>query len=151
MTDKIQKIREEVARMHDLLPVMDGDNISVNYADRICTTLEMYINSLQEEPVSEELKDACEQLAENARKHKAETSSPFFSQTDYRQGVMDGAKWQKEQLMEKGVDGVVHHFEKCGVASVHYKDPTGVPMSYFMSPKGLIAGDKVKIIVIKEG
>lgn len=49
MTDKVQKIREEVERMHNLLPVMDGDNISVNYADRICTTLEMYIDSLQEE------------------------------------------------------------------------------------------------------
>lgn len=48
MTDKVQKIREEVERMHNLLPVMDGDNISVNYADRICTTLEMYIDSLQE-------------------------------------------------------------------------------------------------------
>ena len=51
MTDK-EKIREEVERMHNLLPIMDGDNISVNYADRICTTLEMYIDSLQEEPVS---------------------------------------------------------------------------------------------------
>ena len=51
--DKVQKIREEVERMHNLLPVMDGDNISVNYADRICTTLEMYIDSMQEEPVSD--------------------------------------------------------------------------------------------------
>ena len=49
-----------------------------------------------EEPVSEDLEEACEQLAENARKHKAETSSPFFNQTDYIQGVMDGVKWQKE-------------------------------------------------------
>jgi len=60
MTDKVQKIREEVVRMHNLLPVMDGDNISVNYADRICTTLEMYIDSLQEEPVSEDLEIAAE-------------------------------------------------------------------------------------------
>lgn len=52
MVDKVQKIYEEVERMHNLLPVMDGDNISVNYADRICTTLEMYIDSLQKEPVS---------------------------------------------------------------------------------------------------
>ena len=53
MTDKVQKIREEVVRIHKLLPVMDGDNIPVNYADRICTTLEMYIDSLQKEPVNE--------------------------------------------------------------------------------------------------
>jgi len=56
-TDKIQKILEEIVRMHNLLPVMDGDNISINYADRICTTLEMYIDSLQKEPVSEGLEE----------------------------------------------------------------------------------------------
>ena len=56
------------------------------------------------EPVSEDLEEVIEQLAENARKHKAETSSPFFSQTDYRQGVIDGAKWQKENLW-KPADG----------------------------------------------
>jgi hypothetical protein len=63
MTDKVQKIREEVVRMHNLLPVMDGDNISLNYADRICTTLEMYIDSLQEEPVSEDLRDYINELS----------------------------------------------------------------------------------------
>lgn len=57
MTDKVQKILEEVVRMHNLLPVMDGDNISVNYADRICTTLEMYIDSLQKESVPKILED----------------------------------------------------------------------------------------------
>ena len=51
MADKVQKIREEVVRMHNLLPVMDSDNISVNYADRICTTLEMYIDSMQKEEI----------------------------------------------------------------------------------------------------
>jgi len=54
------------------------------------------VKEMQEESVSEDLEEACEQLAENARKHKAETSSPFFSPTDYKQGVIDGAKWQKE-------------------------------------------------------
>jgi hypothetical protein len=52
----------------------------------------------KEEPVSENLEEACEQLSEDARKHKAETSSPFFSQTDYKQGVIDGAKWKEEQF-----------------------------------------------------
>ena len=61
-----------------------------------------------------------------------------------------GMRLQKEQMMAKAVDGVVHHFEKCGVASVHYTDPTGVPMAYYTSPEGLSAGDKVKIIVIKQ-
>ena len=67
-------------------------------------TKESWNKRLGEEPASEDLEEACEQLAENAIKHKAETSSPFFSQTDYRQGVMDGAKWQKEHLW-KPADG----------------------------------------------
>lgn len=60
------------------------------------------------------------------------------------------AAWQKEQLMAKAVDGVVHRFDGCGVASVHYNDPNGIPMAYFIPSEGLSAGDKVKIITIKE-
>ena len=59
--------------------------------------INMAVNSLQED-VSEELEEACEQLSEKARIHKAETVSPFFSDTDYKQGVIDGANWQKEQF-----------------------------------------------------
>lgn len=58
----------------------------------------------KEGSVSEDLEEASEQLAENARKHKAEISSPFFSPTDYKQGVIDGAKWQKNHLW-KPADG----------------------------------------------
>ena len=68
----------------------------------------------------------------------------------YLDAIEYGMRLQKEQMMAKAVDGVVHHFEKCGVASVHYTDPTGVPMAYYTSPEGLSAGDKVKIIVIKQ-
>jgi len=90
MTDKIHKIREEVVRMHNLLPVMDGDNISVNYADRICTTLEMYIDSLQKEPVSEDLEEAARKYAD-LRMSNYETAFYAF---------MSGAKWQKKQMMD---------------------------------------------------
>lgn len=84
MTDK-EKIREAVVRMHNQLPIMDGDNISVNYADRICTTLEMYIDSLQEETVSKDLEEAAKEYA-------------------HHQGL-NGAQWQKEQ-MEKVSDNI---------------------------------------------
>ena len=65
--------------------------------------------------------------------------------------MLAGMEKMKEEIMANGVDGVVHHFGKREVASVHYNDPTGVPMAYFISSEGLSAGDKVKIIVIKEG
>ena len=109
-----------------------------------------YRKSMQQEPASEDLEKA-------ARKY---AGIPEDSPHDLKYCVQDkkakydamlyGANWQKEQLLAKAVDGVVHHFEKCGVASVHYTDPTGVPMAYFTSPEGLSAGDKIKIIVIKE-
>ena len=97
MTDK-----EKKSKIADILmdfqeeysnEVINRPMLASLYAGNILS----FIDSLQEEPISEELEEACEQLAENARKHKAETSSPFFSQTDYKQGVIDGAKWQKKQ------------------------------------------------------
>lgn len=117
--------------------------------------------SKKEESVSEDLEEACEQLAENARKHKAETSSPFFSQTDYIQGVMDGAKWQKkkdletietaihhayyngrsemkEQMMEKAIDANCFGFQ--GAALFSFRLPSD----------NYLVGSKVKVIVIKE-
>ena len=96
--DKVHKIREEVERMHNLLPIMDGDNISVNYADRICTTLEMYIDSLQEEPVSI-WHDGCENPKSETnvlmiRKGEEDSNYPpiagCFHSTNFR---LDGKNW----------------------------------------------------------
>lgn len=101
MTDKVKKIRAEIERMQSRLDLDNpqGLGAAINFE-----CLLNFIDSLQEEPVSEDLEDACEQLAEKARMHKAETTSPFFSQTDYKQGVIDGAKWQKNHLW-KHADG----------------------------------------------
>ena len=97
------------------------------------------------EPVSEELEEACEQLAENARKHKAETSSPFFSQTDYIQGVMDGAKWKIAKLM-KDATPVTVHIDAGGYPYIPqlelYDYDKDVPLAK--------EGDKYKVILIKE-
>lgn len=134
----------------------------------------------KEEPVSEELEEASKEwLRPQLDKSYANYGETKMMELTHFDGyamlyaVEFGAQWQKqqdqstielaedhamlagmekmkEQMMANGVDGVVHHFEKCEVASVHYNDPTGVPMAYFTSPEGLSAGDKVKIIVIKE-
>lgn len=63
---------------------------------------------------------------------------------------LKGAHWQKRQMMKGAAKGTVHHFNGDKTAAVHYIDPTGVPMCYFTSPEGLKAGDKVKVIIIKE-
>lgn len=109
-----------------------------------------------QEPVSEELEKAAEQDVCEVVNTCSATGIPNDHIPSWVQDAMinefiHGANWQKEQMMAKAIEGVVHHFEKCKVASVHYNDPDGVPMAYFVSSKGLSAGDIVKMIIVKEG
>jgi hypothetical protein len=105
MTDKekLEKIKQLADTMYNKMQNLTTDTSGIRKAMDDYHQFIIY-QYYKEEPVSEELEEACEQLAENARKHKAETSSPFFNQTDYRQGVIDGAKWQKLNLW-KPADG----------------------------------------------
>ena len=148
MTDKVQKIREEVERLKSRL--LRGACSSQIAMETMCKE-EAYnevlaiLDTMQEEPVSDELEKV-------AIKYGTDEFPSLCNGCKHIpvDAFKAGAKWQKEQMMAKGVDGIVHLFGKCEVASVHYNDPTGVPMSYFMTSKGFLAGDKVKVIVIKE-
>ena len=111
------------------------------------SNVERTVKNWKEEPVSEDLEEACEQLAENARKRKAETSSPFFSQTDYRQGVIDGAQWKNEQMIANAIDGVVI-FDYYDSGDKIYG--CVAHDSFCLENFGLKDRDKVKVIVIKE-
>ena len=135
MTDK-EKLDAVRAEIHRLVDVRGYDR-------KMANDLFAFMDSLPNEPVSEDLEEVCEQLAENARKHKAETSSPFFSQTDYRQGVMDGAKWQKTKMMSNAIDGEV--LENYDGKVLEYDD---LILDEKLSNCKVF--DKVKIIVIKE-
>jgi len=64
--------------------------------------------------------------------------------------VVDVAIVISAGLTKDAVDGVVHRFNGDGLAAIHYNDPKGVPMCYYASASGLEAGDKVKIIIVKE-
>ena len=145
MVDKVQKIREVIEKRYKYWREKEFNSHSIESEIRMseCQHLLLMLDPLQEEPVSDGLEEACEQLAENARKHKAETSSPFFSQTDYRQGVIDGAKWQKEQMMTKAFDGEI--LENYDGKVIKYDDTI---LDEKLSDCKVF--DKVKIIVIKE-
>ena len=67
-------------------------------------------------------------------------------QTEYEKGRFD----MQQEMMKDAVEGVVHHFPHDELAAVHYNDPKGTPMSIYVSSKGLSAGDRVKIIIVKE-
>ena len=57
---------------------------------------------------------------------------------------------EKENMMKEALEGIVHRFCSDEIAAIHYNDPSGVPMSCYMSSKGLKPGDKVKIVIFKE-
>ena len=137
-TNKIDLIKAEVEKRYKDWKEKESNSHSIESEIRMseCQHLLLMLDSMQEDPVSKDLEEACEQLSEDARKHKAETSSPFFSQTDYKQGVIDGAKWQKEKMMTKAIDGIARPDDSeiwCNLASSNLKD-----------------GDEVKVIIIKE-
>lgn len=145
MTDK-EKIRAEIERrIEELQPCNTRENLRAHGAIAGYYQILSFINSMQEEPVSEELEEACEQLAENARKHKAETSSPFFSQTDYIQGVMDGAKWKIAKLM-KDATPVTVHIDAGGYPYIPQLELYDYNKDEPLAKKG----DKYKVILIKE-
>ena len=63
MTDKVQKIKDWISKTQDCLMDAQGnfENPSDEGAFHILTNLDYYIDSLQEEPVSEELEEAATQ------------------------------------------------------------------------------------------
>ena len=107
-----------------------------------------------------------EQLENNRLKHcdsitneQAELEQGFIDQhldkhqrmPTFLDAIEYGMRLQKEQMMAKAVDGVVHQHGNCKVASVYYNDPDNVPMAYYIPSEGVSEGDVVKIITIKEG
>lgn len=49
------------------------------------------------------------------------------------------------------VEGVVSHFSGVDQAAIRYVDPSGIHMTYYAKRGDLQVGDKVKIIITKEG
>lgn len=146
MTDKVQKIREEVERLYNQ-SLADENRQSgrgleraanVSYGkSRACDELIYFIDSLQEEPISEDLEEAIKVCSEKAMLHKAYTRSPIFSEEDYAKGFVDGKDWQKQQLMKQAIEVQVNPL--LGETVVGCK------------VSGYEVGEKVKIIIIKEG
>lgn len=89
-----------------------------------------------------------EEAAENyAEKHgfrvPYDGSEKFYDETDVKaskDGFIAGAKWQKSKMLKEAVEGLI-----CATI-------TGTDAISFLSPlpKELTAGDKVKIVIIKE-
>lgn len=161
MTDKVQKIRKEVEKLHGnpyyMMAVKDALAI---------------IDSLQEEPVSRtpsDVESAMQEVKEKSRAfteaHKGESSDEILAQMRGEEPVSEDLEsevrkyapiyykdgdisklahhfvnWQKQKMMKDAIKGYVNQVEYPGSTWIELSD----------NPKDLKNGDNVKIKIIKE-
>lgn len=120
MTDKEKIIKE-------LKEVLDNLDITNKYRLNLIRAIEY----LQEEPASEDLEEAADSYIETHGEILG-----FGKQT-----FKDGAKWQKQQMMAKAVEGGCFSYKN---GFVHISCDVDEHLT------DVKFGDKVKVIVIKE-
>ena len=147
MTDKVQKIREEIEIViNRRLNLLNGDQFDLNKeVDGFTNEIMNIIDSLQEESVSEDLEEAAyhnciDRLSkESIEDFKAGAKWQKEKEyTCYEEAFEDGAKWQKEHMMIKAINA--HCFGFQGAALFSFKLPAD----------NYLVGSEVKVIVIKE-
>ena len=151
MNTIIEKIRAEVNRRikswstrGENSPEGQGKDTCVSRVTEL-TDLLSFLDTLQEQPVCEGLEDVADTLAEEHGFVKKPNFKPAkYSWSAVRdvfiEGVIAGAKWQKEQVLKDGLDKIVHL--EWGKKKIEVYDA---------ELEGLKFGDKVKLIIIKEG
>jgi hypothetical protein len=125
MTDK-EKLDAVRAEIHRLVDVRGYDKEMAN-------DLFAFMDSLPNEPVSENLEEAANFYADTHTEWFDADNNPHVSPA-----FKAGAKWQKEQMMAKAIDAQCFGFQ--GAALFSFRLP---------ADKYLV-GSKVKVIVIKE-
>lgn len=153
MTDKVQKIREEVEKRYEYWREKEFNSHSIESEIRMseCQHLLLMLDSLQEEPVSEDLEEFARANANKEYPPEHEMADDNWKQrAGYVKGVKSGAKWQKEQMMAKAKSGTVQKDNQVILDNGTYID---LDPSMQLKPSfvGLKEGDRIKVIVIKEG
>ena len=100
-------------------------------------SLSCFLDSLEEDPVSNDLEEAAMQYAKS--KHKDTTLQQIVS-WDFKAG----AQWQKEQMMKGSVEGYVRHHQG-NVGDIYFQSQSVLSCKYPYK-----YGDKVKLIIIRE-
>ena len=159
MNKEVEKIRKEIERIKKR--ILDGwkspegfVSSSSRGALEALNELLSFIDSLQEEPVSEELEEVAllyypimSRISEPHGVIPADTQSHYLGDAnqDKREGFIDGAKWQKQQMMKNAIEREV----KVDAGGYPYIEAT--ELYDYENEKPLAKeGDKIKIIIIKE-
>ena len=137
--NKVEKIKAEIgiriAEICDLTAGCIMDNkTAAEY--RLLYELASFINSLEEEPVSNDLEEAAKNYEEDAVFYAARRISDFFKA---------GAQWQKERILNNAIEREV----KVDAGGYPYIDVTEL-YDYDKDRPLAKEGDKVKLIIIME-
>lgn len=130
MTNK-EKIREFLVGM------ANADCCATQVAKTIKKIILPYIDSLQEEPVSEDLEEATKEWSENEDNVRG---CDYISLVRVEEAFKAGANWQKDKLIKDAIEGYVDQVEYPGSTWIELSD----------TPKDLKDGDNVKLTIIKE-
>ena len=141
MTDKIQKIREEVEKLKSQLlrgACSSQVTMETRCKEEAYNEVLAILDTMQEEPASEELEEASRNYTDN----EEYGDDVYFS---IKASFQAGAKWHKEQMMAKAIDGYVIEDVEEGNGDFL------LSADYLPKSMGLKDQQRVKVIVIKEG
>lgn len=143
MTDK-EKIRIEIKQRIASLERNVGNGIGIDGQIDAYYSLLEFVDSMKEEPVSEDLEEAAlrANIILGDIKPKEFLDEYPYDPIGYRKFI-EGAKWQKQQMMKMAVDGVVCFGSKGVYVESDWLGTTDVE-TYGDN------GSKVRIIVLKE-
>lgn len=131
MSDKVQKIREEIEKQIDYAE--DDTRYTESYREGLIAayqTIKAFIDSLPEEPASEALEEEINYIGKNE----------YFDFSDWKSIARHFAEWQKQQMMKNFANG------ECVATS-----DNGWESIRVFRNKQLSVGDKVCVLIIKEG
>ena len=146
MTDKVQRIREEVERLQKRAE--HNFDISLTENERqywlgefnVLTLIGKYIDSLQEEPVSEDLEEAAKRYAT-----EGDEISGLYIIDEEVDAFKAGAKWQIAKLMANATEVTVH------IEAGNYPYIPQIELYDYDKDIPLAKeGDRYKVVLIKE-
>ena len=106
MTDKVQKIKEWISKEQDGLMDAQGNFEYPEHegAYHILCSLDTYIDSMQEEPVSNDLEEAARKAGQEYFPDEYNIwARPNYEAKKAEYAFMEGAQWQKKHLEENRI------------------------------------------------
>ncbi|MBP5456540.1 MAG: hypothetical protein J6Y37_08570 [Paludibacteraceae bacterium] len=147
---EIDSVEEEARKVR--VSGTDKEAIGADGKVKLCLELKAIINSLQQEepekPIPNDLEEAAEE--ESTWAFPEPTAQGYAKRLFFKPGFKRGAKWQKEQMLKKAVEG---HITNAGgefgydVATFRF-DENHTYTVLLPHEEGRKHGDKVSIIIL---